>query len=358
MSHETPSLNAAGTFAGPASIGFYFAALVLEIVFFGAFVGTYAYGSWLTLCRAHPATRRQTSTVVLFAANTLMFLLSLVHLALDIDIARIGFLTAPKSLQEAKFVLYVTQTLIGDGFMIYRLYRVYSRHWPVTIVPSLLLILTAVIGYASSFLGVAGFYMSVAFYGLSLIVNVICTVCILLKVFRISRDFNGVYLQGHKLKLWKVLEATVQSTAIYSAAAVSLVITFVNSTAVGYPTCLDVFPALIGLVFSLITIRIATNLIRDEARPDSNFRLTETVRSRQTASSVTYVEHEPHPSILQALGSQKGAMQAYKDKVGDDVIEMSKHVSKSATTSEVSLPLSRLNFQEVCDGDVEQGEAV
>ena len=104
--------------------------------------------------------------------------------------------------------------------------------------------------------------MSVAFYAISLIVNVICTgeclpsstersmlnaraVCILLKVVRISRDFNGVYLQGHKLKLWKVLEATVQSTAIYSAAAVSLVITFVNSTAVGYPTCLDVFPALI-----------------------------------------------------------------------------------------------------------------
>ena len=31
------------------------------------------------------------------------------------------------------------------------------------------------IGYASSFLGVVGFYMSVAFYALSLIVNVICT---------------------------------------------------------------------------------------------------------------------------------------------------------------------------------------
>ena len=67
----------------------------------------------------------------------------------------------------------------------------------------------------------------------------------MLKVFRITRDFHGVYLQGHKLKLWKVLEATVQSTAVYSAAAVSLVITFVNSTDVGYPTCLNVFPALI-----------------------------------------------------------------------------------------------------------------
>lgn len=66
------------TFVGPAAGGFYVAALVVEIVLFGAFVGTYAYGSWLILYRAHPAARRQTSTVVLFAANTMMFILSLV----------------------------------------------------------------------------------------------------------------------------------------------------------------------------------------------------------------------------------------------------------------------------------------
>ena len=33
----------------------------------------------------------------------------------------------------------------------------------------------AVIGYASTFLGVAGFYMSVAFYAISIFINVICT---------------------------------------------------------------------------------------------------------------------------------------------------------------------------------------
>ncbi len=32
-----------------------------------------------------------------------------------------------------------------------------------------------VVGYACAFLGVAGFYMSVVFYAISLILNVICT---------------------------------------------------------------------------------------------------------------------------------------------------------------------------------------
>ncbi|KAM5539318.1 hypothetical protein V8D89_007009 [Ganoderma adspersum] len=379
MSDGTPSLNAAATFVGPASNRFYVAALVVEIVLFAAFVGTYAYGSWLILFRAHPSARRQTSTIVLFAANTMMFVLSLVHVALDVEVARRGFSHAPKAMEEAKFVLYVTQTLIGDGFMIYRLFRVYSRHWPVIVVPSILLLADAVVGYACAFLGVAGFYMSVVFYAISLILNVICTVCIMLKVLRITRDFHGVYLQGHKLKLWKVLEATVQSTAVYSAAAVSLVITFVNSTDIGYPTCLNVFPALIGLVFSFIAIRIAANLARDGTRTDPNFQLTETggadshSRSRQTASSATYVEREGagHPSILQVLGSPKayGYQDKDEDKLGEDsVLDIAKDHSKSRSASAsveslvfapVPVPLSP-NRLEVFDRGVrvQQGEAV
>ena len=45
--------------------------------------------------------------------------------------------------------------------------------------------------------------------------------------------------------IWKVVEATAQTTAINAAAAASLVITFANSTEAAYPTCLNVFPALI-----------------------------------------------------------------------------------------------------------------
>ncbi len=65
------------------------------------------------------------------------------------------------------------------------------------------------------------------------------------RVYYLTREFNELNRRRSKLKIWKVIEATVQSTAIYSAATVSLVITFVNSTELGYPTCLNVFPALL-----------------------------------------------------------------------------------------------------------------
>ena len=65
------------------------------------------------------------------------------------------------------------------------------------------------------------------------------------RVYYLTREFKQVHRKRSKLKIWKVIEATVQSTAIYSAAAVSLVITFVNSTEIGYPTCLNIFPALL-----------------------------------------------------------------------------------------------------------------
>ena len=225
----------------------------------------------------------------------------------------------------------------------------------------------------------------------------------MLRVFRITRDFHGVYLQGHKLKLWKVLEATVQSTAIYSAAAISLVITFVNSTDIGYPTCLNIFPALIvrrlpslpllltcarseltpvrqGLVFSFIAIRIASNLTRDDSRPDSNFQLTETggsgsrgARSRQTASSATYVERDGdgRPSIMPVLGSPKeyGYQDKELAKLGEDdndVVDISKDKSSSPSASAsaeslVFAPISPNRLEEGGGGRgvrVMQGEAV
>ena len=75
--------------------------------------------------------------------------------------------------------------------------------------------------------------------------SAICAVLIMWRVYYLTREFQEVNRRKSKLKIWKVIEATVQSTAIYSAAAVSLVITFVNSTEIGYPTCLNIFPALL-----------------------------------------------------------------------------------------------------------------
>ncbi|KAJ2981886.1 hypothetical protein NUW54_g10817 [Trametes sanguinea] len=59
------------------------------------------------------------------------------------------------------------------------------------------------------------------------------------------------------LKYRKVVEAILQSAAIYSAASIVLVITYFTSPTVGYNLCVGVFPSLIGLVFSFIVLRLA-----------------------------------------------------------------------------------------------------
>ncbi|CDO76950.1 hypothetical protein BN946_scf184587.g4 [Trametes cinnabarina] len=53
----------------------------------------------------------------------------------------------------AKFVIYVTQSLISDGFMVYRVYVVWDRSWRVIVVPTLILFADIVLGYVTSFLG-------------------------------------------------------------------------------------------------------------------------------------------------------------------------------------------------------------
>ena len=74
------------------------------------------------------------------------------------------------------------------------------------------------------------------------------TVCILTRVLRISRhsESNQVLVRrSTQTQVWRVVEALVQSTAITCAASMSLVVTFLNNASLGYPTCLNIFPALI-----------------------------------------------------------------------------------------------------------------
>ncbi|PIL26561.1 hypothetical protein GSI_12319 [Ganoderma sinense ZZ0214-1] len=284
------SLDAYGGFAGHASLGFYAATLSVEIGLYAAFLVSYTYGTWCILsCDQQKAPRRGLN-IGLLVCNTLMFLLATAHLALDARGAMHGFTEGSPLFDAIKFVIYVLETLIGSCFMIYRLYRVYSRRWQVIIVPSVLLFADGVVGVSSTFLGVAGFYMSAVFYSLGLLIDIVCAICILARVLRISRDSEVHHVHTRRStqnQVWRVVEALVQSTAITCAASMSLVVTFVNSASLGYPTCLNVFPALIALVFSLTVLRIALNARAADRRPspsaDSSASHTGGVASDQRA---------------------------------------------------------------------------
>ncbi|KAI0324826.1 hypothetical protein GY45DRAFT_1375253 [Cubamyces sp. BRFM 1775] len=266
-SHPPPTLAAA------------IASLFLETLFFGAFAILYGAAVWVLLIWERPQERPKRD-LVLFGASTLMFVLALVHVALDLTINVRTFLmdTHDFSAMESqldklngledpigavKSVIYVTQTLIGDGFMIYRAYVVWDRSWRVVALPGCILFADVVLGYVTSFLGKdapAGCIN--AFFVWSFVTNMMSSALIIKRIFG-SRGNTAQGQQSSALQIksvkWRVVESLVQSAAIYSIGSVSLAVTSFVSPNVGFTACHSVFPSIIGLVFVLIVIRISFN---------------------------------------------------------------------------------------------------
>ncbi|KAI0351211.1 hypothetical protein OH77DRAFT_1462363 [Trametes cingulata] len=257
--------------------------LFLESLFFGAFALVYGITTWILLFRDRPQ-GRTTRDLLFFGGSTVMFVLALVHMALDVHINLRGFLLESHDFLDmanlfdafngliepigaVKFAIYVTQTFIGDGFMIYRAYIVWNRQWMVVVIPGILLLAEVVLGYVTSGLGtldVSGSRITAcvnAFFILSVAANITSTALIMKRILWSQGGARERRARGSQRKTvqWRVVESLVQSAAIYSAASISLAVTSFLSPAIGFPACHSVFPSIIGIVFVLIVIRISLN---------------------------------------------------------------------------------------------------
>ncbi|KAI0819795.1 hypothetical protein BC628DRAFT_958769 [Trametes gibbosa] len=265
-----------------------FVSLFLESLFFGVFTIVYGITTWILLFRERPQ-RRLRNDFLLFSASTVMYILSLSHIAIDLHINLRGFFLESHDfpamahvldtynglvdpIGAVKFAIYVTQTLIGDGFMIYRAYVVWNRRWIVAVVPAVLLLAEVVLGYVTSCLGRFGGNVSRttdcvnAFFILSVATNLTSSGIIMKRILSQSRNTTqsrqptrGPARPQPKTMRWRVVESLVQSAAVYSIASISLAITSFLSPAIGFPACHSAFPSIIGIAFVLIVIRISLN---------------------------------------------------------------------------------------------------
>ncbi|OSD03870.1 hypothetical protein PYCCODRAFT_208175 [Trametes coccinea BRFM310] len=224
----------------------YIAALYLEIVLFGAFSVTYAAGVWSIMRVDHPG-KPSAKDRAIALVSTVMWTLALTHVMFTLKLASDGFANNAGSLESmydaltyqslwfqstlgrARFVIYVTQTLIGDAFMIFRVFVVWGGKTRIIILPALLVITDAV------------------FFCFSFFTNIVCTVLIMWRTLRSAYGSAPPKLMSRRftLKHRKVVEAILQSAAIYSAASVVLIITYFTSPTVGFNVCVGVFPSLI-----------------------------------------------------------------------------------------------------------------
>ncbi|TBU47274.1 hypothetical protein BD309DRAFT_1007501 [Dichomitus squalens] len=209
-----------------------------------------------------------------------MFLLAFAHFALnlhimfDINPANVEDRNMPLwygTIGKAKFVIYVTQTIIGDSFMVYRLYIVWDRWWQALVFPRILLCCDAARD-ASVALGYAALWTkSIPPQYHNLIHH--------------QRSLHSIhYEQGFTVQSQKGI---IQSAAVYSAASIVLVITAFESPNVGYVACLNIFPALIGLLSSSIVIRLGL-----QARQESYLPVFQSVPLQIPVASPSAAHHD------------------------------------------------------------------
>ncbi|KAI0742409.1 hypothetical protein C8Q80DRAFT_1221032 [Daedaleopsis nitida] len=263
-------------------------ALFLESMLFGAFVVLYCISMWILMYREKHHGRSKLHKWMSGTA-TVMFLLAIAHLCFDVQRAIDGFIThggTPTGTLDfynrlsnpthvGKTVIYITQTLVGDAFVAYRLYVVWGRNSWILVLPILLLLGTAVAGYGICYeltqvKRPGAIFQSnlvpwiTSFFSLSLTTNVIATFLITGRIVWSNQKVKRYRAGYAALTNWGVVETIVQSAAIYSAALASLLATYVSGSNAQY-VCLDSLQPLIGIVFTLIIIRVGLNETTSEA---------------------------------------------------------------------------------------------
>ncbi|KAJ3002432.1 hypothetical protein NUW54_g5851 [Trametes sanguinea] len=162
--------------------------------------------------------------------------------------------------------LYVLQTLLGDGMVLYRCYLVWERKWIVIAIPCLLLLGSTVTGIgilysfdkvvpqASIFVVQLNHWIT-AFFSMTFVTNFICTALVAFRVW--AKNRSTLSLKHHKLR--PVMVLIVESSACYSATLLALLILYNVNSWFQY-VVLDAVSAIVGIVFSLIMRRIATGI--------------------------------------------------------------------------------------------------
>ncbi|KAJ2998333.1 hypothetical protein NUW54_g7040 [Trametes sanguinea] len=124
--------------------------------------------------------------------STLMWTLALTHVILTLKLALDSFVDDAHGLESmydaltyqslwfhsrlgrTRFVIYVTQTLIGNAFMIFRVFIVWGGRSTIIAIPALFVVSDAVAGYMSIDVAFSAF-MPLVFFCLSFFTNVLCS---------------------------------------------------------------------------------------------------------------------------------------------------------------------------------------
>ncbi|KAI0351213.1 hypothetical protein OH77DRAFT_1430016 [Trametes cingulata] len=298
----------------------YLVSFFLDCLFFGVFSVAYAITIWLLLfndSRRHLRNRRWDITQA--SLLTVMHILAFTYVVLDVVVNVQAFagdggdlnaaidrlrVNSAASFWGPKLGLLVTQTILADGYLTYRLYVVWSRSVSVAILPALLIVCNAAFGFAMVHYQIhpdrdhsnLSHLMTILFFASSIVSNVLSTGLIAGRIISSKLRVRDIRI-GHSVwasRLTGVVDIIVQSAALYSCALIVILATMFS--AVNEPLVVVGFlPSLTGFAFSLVVIRarLSDATTKDVHRVDlrGNPRMMPPVRSRTRDLSI-HVERE------------------------------------------------------------------
>ncbi|KAJ7087131.1 hypothetical protein C8R44DRAFT_820355 [Mycena epipterygia] len=249
-----------------------------------------AYGMYLILfsaCMSVSHHRRKEDGGInykFFVTSVVLFVFITWHLV--IDIIRLSFAyqhvttleadiyysNLPSALSIIKTGVYVAITVVSDAFMLYRCYVVWNHRIPITILPLLLFMADIATGIAavinlhqttSSFYVAKQARITEVFFSMTLATNGVSTILIAFRVWRSQRAMSETARPSTLTNLNKITIIVLESGAIYSTILLLVLATYVGQATAAFNVFLDLTSPVIGIVFSLIIVRVSLGFKND-----------------------------------------------------------------------------------------------
>ncbi|KAG1813858.1 uncharacterized protein BJ212DRAFT_1364106 [Suillus subaureus] len=273
-----------------------FLALFLQTLFYGVFFTLY----WLTLFVLFKKTGIQQQLLIPVA--TLLLCIATAHLVIDFvrgleafvfKVNTIGadvyYSNLASPLDLASKALYITQTTLADGVVVWRCHVLNHRSRFVAIPGCIVLLVNAATGYyvvwalsrayELSNLSTAASGCITTFYTLTMFVSVTCTISIAWRIYHTRR-----FMPGGLAALLPVFIVVIESGALYATSVLALLISFLVGSNGEY-ILLGVIPPIVGITFCLIILQVHFHVGGNsltEQSPELGGIITSLFRGRST----------------------------------------------------------------------------
>ncbi|PPQ96037.1 hypothetical protein CVT25_013899 [Psilocybe cyanescens] len=292
-------------------------AMFVEAVLYGLLI-VLSIASTVVLVRKSRLSRNPINKPMIVASVS-MFILATVHIAADLQ--RLldafvrhstdhpggskGYLNRVNTpIYVLKSTAYGAQTLVGDAFIIYRLHLVWDGDRRIIIPLLISFIASTGVGIGA----VHGFALAapddpiflkdlqhwiVSFFSLTLFTNFTSTTLIASRIWWIHRKTKTIVSGRSVLPAMVVI---IESGAIYSACLIILISLYLSGSFTQY-IVLDAVTQVIGVVFSLVILRVALG-ISSETRKTRTGRMTTLAFGGAKSEAMTTEDSEESPVAI------------------------------------------------------------